>query len=350
LTRRTTLAAVVVAGLTLAGVAGGEALSGARPVRAADHLDSPAVSADRRVDLSDLYVFRARDSRYSVLAMNVNALTTPADTGTLRFAPDALYQFHLDTGSDAVEEFAFQVTFGPPRADGRQPMTVRWASGAKARAHQLGVSIGYGRTSVGQTATVVSLVGGGRAFAGPRDDPFFFDLVGATNGFQFTGADTFAGTNVSSIVLEVPNAWLHGSVGVWASTARPATDGAIAQVDRIGRPAMNNTFNHTDAEKDQYNQGVPSGDVATWTDNVVATVTFFGQSLEYAHQVAAQLLPDVLAYDPDRPTGYPNGRAPADDVIDATLALVTNSAVTTDLVDHNDVAFAPSFPYLAPAH
>lgn len=350
MTRRTTLTAAVVAGLVFATMTGGHALPGARSAQAADHLDAPAVAVDRRVDISDLYVFRGRDSRDTVLAVNVNALTTPADTAALRFATDALYQFHVDTTGDAVEDFAFQVTFGRPRADGRQPMTVAFASGAKARDHRRGVPIGYGSTSTALTVTTVRLAGGGKAFAGPRDDAFFFDLVGASNGFQFTGTDTFAGTNVSTIVLEVPSVWLRGRVGVWASTARPATDGAMAQVDRIGRPAMNNTFNHTDAERDRYNQGVPAQDVATWTDSVVATVTSLGQTTEYARHVARLLLPDMLSYDPGAPTRYPNGRAPADDVIDATLTLTTNGLVTTDLVDRNDVPLSRLFPYFAAAH
>ena len=32
--------------------------------------------------------------------------------------------------------------------------------------------------------------------AGTFDDPFFFDLDGFRNGFQFTGIDFFAGLNV----------------------------------------------------------------------------------------------------------------------------------------------------------
>src|SRR5436305_1967663 len=55
---------------------------------------------------------------------------------------------------------------------------------------------------------------GVRAFAGMRDDPFFFDLQGFLNilssqpGKSFLGCssprpDAFAGSNVSSIVLEL---------------------------------------------------------------------------------------------------------------------------------------------------
>ena len=106
-------------------------------------------------------------------------------------------------------------------------------------------------------------LGGGEAFAGPRDDPFFFDLVGFKHlksrvlaGRQdlgtvndttncaladddasakllscFTGTDTFAGTNVSSIVLKLPNSKLGGTghtVGIWATTAIATADGLAA--------------------------------------------------------------------------------------------------------------------------
>ena len=66
-------------------------------------------------------------------------------------------------------------------------------------------------------------------FAGPRDDPFFFDLGqfkailgGTASGFKNPGTDTFAGTNVLSLVVEVPKAMLGTSstLNVWAETKK----------------------------------------------------------------------------------------------------------------------------------
>jgi hypothetical protein len=66
-----------------------------------------------------------------------------------------------------------------------------------------------------------------KAFAGPRDDPFFFDLDqfhkitgGTASGFNNPGTDTFAGTNVLSVVVEVPKSLLNstGKLGVWLQT------------------------------------------------------------------------------------------------------------------------------------
>jgi len=66
-------------------------------------------------------------------------------------------------------------------------------------------------------------------FAGPRDDPFFFDLdqfhkiIGGTaTSFNNPGTDTFAGTNVLSVVVEVPKSLLHaekGKINVWLTTS-----------------------------------------------------------------------------------------------------------------------------------
>src|SRR5439155_5770783 len=123
-----------------------------------------------------------------------------------------------------------------------------------------------------------------KAFAGRRDDPFFFDLaafLGHNVGdptvkrtFCDSGTtDFFAGRNVSSIVLELPSSLLTGdssNIGVWASTNAGDT-----QIDRMGRPAiatvfipnnpippdrvsdgkssLKNTYNHGDPVNDQAN-------------------------------------------------------------------------------------------------
>jgi hypothetical protein len=81
------------------------------------------------------------------------------------------------------------------------------------------------------TAPVAPIVATGsngmKIFAGPRDDPFFFDLVrfkeviaGTQMGFRSPGFDTFAGTNVLSFVAEIPKALLGTSatINYWCET------------------------------------------------------------------------------------------------------------------------------------
>ena len=52
-------------------------------------------------------------------------------------------------------------------------------------------------------------------FAGPREDPFFFDLVGFNRATatgdpsKFTGVDAFKGKNINAIVVEFPKAAVH---------------------------------------------------------------------------------------------------------------------------------------------
>jgi hypothetical protein len=68
-----------------------------------------------------------------------------------------------------------------------------------------------------------------KVFAGPRDDPFFMDfaqygeiIAGNANGFNDPGSDTFAGTNVLSIVVEVPKSRLGSAatLNTWVESKR----------------------------------------------------------------------------------------------------------------------------------
>ena len=79
-------------------------------------------------------------------------------------------------------------------------------------------------------APITATENGMKFFAGPRDDPFFFDLgqfkliLGgmAPAGFNNPGTDTFAGTNVLATVIEVPKSLLGTSatINVWAETKK----------------------------------------------------------------------------------------------------------------------------------
>jgi hypothetical protein len=73
-----------------------------------------------------------------------------------------------------------------------------------------------------------------RLFIGVRSDPFFADGEGAFCDFQFTGDDTFAGKNILTIALEVPNdmlgsAFLH-------SCLHDVAEQAGRQLGQPGRP------------------------------------------------------------------------------------------------------------------
>ena len=148
----------------------------------------------------------------------------------------------------------------------------------------------------------------------------------------------------------MPDTELATSIGVWAET-RNGVGGT--QIDRMGKPGLNTIFLHTDATKDGFNVAEPAADVADYTDDVAGTTLAILQKAlgytaangdAYGATVAAALLPDTLVYDTTTAAGFTNGRALADDVIDAAYDLILDGNVVTDCVA-NDSTFLTSFPY-----
>ncbi len=370
---------------TTAGLLGAAALVaalGAGPllVTGADHLDAPTAKSDPRIDITDIYAFASAGG--TSLVLNVNPLTSPADTAGARFNPDALYQFNVDTNLDAKADVAYRLRFSKPyTANGStvQSYQLKRATKTQVGRNQFsGEVVATGKTTpYGKSPKVASIRGGGKVFVGPRDDPFFFDLPGFVQ-FKtqllggstdlgvllggFTGSDTFAGTNISSIVIELPNARLGGTdktVGVWATTSK-RSNGKYTQVERMGRPAINTVFNHTDADKEAANRRSPAGDRAADRERVVGVLEAIDNVLEVngapsydaatIQAIADILLPDTLTIKLGDTSGFLNGRRLADDVIDIEFSVLTNGNVTSDGVNANDKAFLATFPYLAAPH
>jgi hypothetical protein len=341
--------------------------SSAFRVGASDHLDAPTVRADGRIDINDLYVFRGHNHSHTVLVMTVDpaaGILSPKS-----FRPGATYQFNVSTNGDTIPEIAYRVKFGGVDSNGKQHISVQRASGGAVGGNG-GISIGSG-----STYQTIGLGGGGMAWAGLRDDPFFFDLdafkhfkatllavphtlndlpglvdCGRTNPMP---TDFFLGFNGMAIVLEVPNSALGGgTVKVWANTL-VVENGQLTQVDRIGLPGINTIFNHSDATKEAYNRANPKNDVANYTDDVASVVSLItglaGTASDpdaYGASVAGLLLPDVVTYHTGTAANFAtlNGRGLADDVIDVALTVVANTPLS-DCVP-NDSSFSTGFPYL----
>lgn len=303
---------------------------------ASDHLDAPLVSLDGRLDVNDSYIFQSpNDSERSVMIMTVNpgaGIFSP-----MTFHPTGTYEFNIDNTGDAVPEITYSVQFGRPSANGSQRYTVRRNRALVAR----------GRTG---TTARIRVGGPGSVTCGQFDDPFFFDLNGFNNGFQFTGDDFFAGLNVSAIVIEVSTSALtQGSSGSVVSLSCRTRIGP-EQIDRVGRPAINTALIPSDL-KDAFNVGLPVNDPEDFGATVQASIeSLNGGDSQTAEFLTGILLPDVLTVDLGNPAGFLNGRGLADDVIDATLELVTNGAVASDFADANDIPFLDTFPYLGPPH
>ena len=344
---------------------------GAAPLltSAADHLDAPALKneTDHPLDITDLYAFDAANSGKTVLVMDVNPLAGVV-SGT-KFSSTGEYRFNLSRGAtpdadlnDAADR-VYTVKFGAPRAtNGKQSLKL----------YRDGSLI-----ATGTTGNTVQVDGGGRIWAGLRDDPFFFDLAGynqlkdstytdASGLTDVPGDDFFVGTNISAIVLEVPDAWIGTKANVWATTHRGSN-----LIDRMGKPGLNTVFIDpfkADAtDKDTYNQTAPANDPATWGPTFEAVLQFFGNSPGTATAIRGLLLPDVInittadlgkaggtSFTGDKAGHILNGRTLAEDVIDLELFVVTGGLeghpiLTTDNVGANDVPLLTSFPYLAPA-
>ncbi|MFN3193192.1 MAG: DUF4331 family protein [Aureliella sp.] len=296
---------------------------------AADHLDSPSVQSDGSTDINDLYAFQSPSKPSNVVfIMTVNPLAG-VQNGTA-FNSRAVYEFSIDLNGDAAPDAAYRFYFARPRR-GQQRFIVVDVNGRPG--------------GVASTGRMNRLRGGGWVTAGVFDDPFFFDLAGFQNGFNFTGTDFFAGANVSAIVLEVPRSSFPTSqISV---NARTIVRGR--QVDRMGRPAIN-TVLIPSGKKDLFNRSLAARDAQNFSADVKATLVGLGNSSERAATLTGILLPDVLTFDTSSSSGFLNGRRLPDDVIDAELNLLTEGAVTGDGVPMNDVPFLSTFPYLAPAH
>ncbi|MEX0783098.1 MAG: DUF4331 family protein [Dehalococcoidia bacterium] len=331
--------------VALGGAAMAAVALGSIPAMGADHRDSPATTAAPRSDINDVYLFRGEQASGAVLAMTVNPLTSPADTVGLRLDPDTLYEFKVDTNADAVADIAYKFRFSGTGAV--QDVTVHRATGAAAVSNDPGGDlILSGKTSTGSGVTAITDASGRKLYVGPRDDPFFFDLAGFQAGLQFTGVDTFKGTNVTAIVLEVPSLPAQ-ALGIWGTTSKQNNLSQWAQLERMGRPAINTVFIPS-AQKDAFNTNSPDRDESIYTDEVTAALNSLMSPATEA--LAGLLLPDILTADFGMGVGYLNGRDLNDDVIDISLQAITGNTAASDMVPANDKAFSNTFPYMAAPH
>ena len=364
-------------------------------VSGADHLDAPALGGltnmagefaphsdqgDR--DINDVYVFEGSNASRTVLAMTTNpAVNVPSVNPLASFGTNVRYAINVDRNGDARQDLAYVWRFAAANGAGAQSYTVTRYTGSNARTLASGVRIGSGSTGGTGIGTAKD---GARVFAGVRSDPFFFDLTGfigtvfgvGTDNLEVldgTASDFFAPLNTNAVVIQVPDAALGATnIGVWGTTSFWNGSSWVA-ADQMGRPAINTVFNTSLVDgaagttKNQFNTTPPSRQRTAFggkfRTNVITTLTNINQVLgtddafgcvDYdaatAGAIADILLPDVITYDVTTAAAGPlNGRALADDVIDAELGLTTNGCVTSDGVDaHTD--YLSTFPYLGAPH
>lgn len=210
----------VVLGLGIAAIAGFFII-------AADHIDAPAVQGGNS-DITDFYAFQGQNTDNLVFVANLQGLLSPAATGGAAFDENVLIEINIDNTGDNVEDLVIQAIprngkmyfFGPIA-----PSTTGLDSTIQSSTNVGGV---VDITSYGTNA-IIGTNAGMSFFAGPRDDPFFMDFAqysaiigGTASGFNNPGADTFAGSNVMSVVVEVPKSMIGGSgtINTWVESKR----------------------------------------------------------------------------------------------------------------------------------
>ena len=354
------------------------------PALAADHRDSPVVDDDPAADINDVYMFRdPKDKTQLVLVLSTYPLENPRFATSYQYDPDVIFQIAFDVDGNGTFERYVTAKFSPLSngAGSLQTVTVSLPGGKTVTGNVTQPTI----QSPEPPATIINQ-DGVRVFAGQRDDPFFFDLIGfnrvvakinatSVNGGKgqadpslFTHKDSFAGFNVQALVIEAPitdfvgtnkkfgiSAFSYRKVGPKIrNDARVITfDGTkYESVDRMGNPAVNTAF-ISPSLKDGFNTALPKNDAADYQSVVLASLKKYGTNAANTKILASVVFPDTLKIDLSKPDGFPNGRRLQDDVIDTELQLVFNQKLGGgfgDGVDAGDRKFFDHFPYAALTH
>jgi Domain of unknown function (DUF4331) len=213
------LSAIVAATLITGGV-----------MYAADHIDAPTVTGQKS-DITDLYVFQGATASNLVFVANTQGLLSPGSTAATKFDENTIMEFNIDNTGDNKEDLVIQCKYDAA-SNNMQIYGPILPSETGTRSKLEGsMTASVAVTAYAAAAVTSTSAAGIQVFAGPRDDPFFFDLnqykkiiAGTAIGFLAPGmaSDAFAGTNVLSVVVEVPKALLGGAgtLNVWLETKK----------------------------------------------------------------------------------------------------------------------------------
>ncbi len=219
---------------------------------ASDHLDTPEVELNPRMDINDVYAFPAGNGTSSDRITLIMTTSSPIVGQAASFDPSLLYQLKVDNTGDAKEDLVFQVTF-----DGGTGANQRYTVVGPVAPSMSGTPAGGGVVNSlipgsGISGTVGSNAGsatGVQAFAGLRTDPFFIDLeqffkivpdrrpstgplsvpqTQQATSFRTPGVDLLGSLNANTlaIVIELPKSSLVSSTaadakfGVWGTISR----------------------------------------------------------------------------------------------------------------------------------
>ena len=383
---------------------------GAFYVNASDHDDGETEIKGRNLNLTDLFVFREQDQNPNASQGDLVFImdTNPRSLANQQyyFSTRARYEFKVsrvinnDATPTGVPDVVLRFKFGQPNANGQQTIQLTAIKdGVTTVANQtLRTTPIKANPNVGQVSLNGSTLS---VFAGLREDPFFFDVeqffrvragalgIAPAVGFRDpnTAVDFAKGYNVNAIAVRVPIRFLQGSTSattfdVWETVSVPGKGNKFNQVERLARPAVNEGLIVTNDFLNALNSVGPDFEAAALAGQqpaaniagpIVAeakqTLLAVGNSDARANALLGAFLPDVMRIDTTGPSGYANalnasgspirGRLIEDDVVDITLSVLTNGAITSDNVSYEGTPGNPaqghdplvtSFPYLAPAN
>jgi len=366
------------------------------PLALADgNTGAPTADMYPSIAIGDLYMFRdpancsAGPGCSLVVALTTQAVADPLFGSSYHFQENALYRLNFTTRASARPTEKIEFVFGPfgngpacPSGPRCQVFRATFSNGTVLDG--LATRGTSGATHLPPEITVADPV---KAFAGPRESPFFFDLVGfnrataSGNPSLFTGVDAYRGKNVLAIVVEFPLSWAFPTdcaltppfstpCGAWATSFlgnfrlddleefEPKPEG-LRQIDRVGNPLVS-TMLIPGALRDSFNFGQPKDDPKNFAgviDSQILTLdqrfgtcpasaTTAGECNPNTPLLEALLVPNILRFASNANDGYPNGRRPQDRVADLLTSLILQVPGFTD--GTTTKASCPAFPFLRP--
>jgi hypothetical protein len=211
----------------------------AAPARAADHGDGTAsgiaLALEPAADLNDVFAWMSADASRVYLVMSL----FPGASATSRFSDAVKYVFHTASvstylGASVARDIVCTFSNATPQ------VASCWLDDpgdASVKAYVTG--------NAGATAGITSGDGRVRLFAGPRDDPFFFNLAGFRNAASTVAAalkeagPTLMGTYIKGVDPTHPGCPILSAAGRTTVTGYLSHDctGTGPAVDFFKKPA-----------------------------------------------------------------------------------------------------------------
>jgi hypothetical protein len=324
--------------------------------------------------------------------MVVDGLADPLFGATYHFQQNARYQFNFNTDGSGAPNATIYFTFStfgngptcPAPGAACQTYSATFPDGTVVNGT---VTPGTEGTAHVDPTPFIATSGDKKVFAGPRENPFFFDFVGfnrsiAAGNLHYTGLDAFKGKNAMAIVVEFPLATVFpagacvssnpalplASCGVWASTflgiSTGSTPAYLRQVERMGNPLVAELLPLS--SRDNFNASLPMADSSIYGPMLVNQILTIDKSFGTCPQdttdpascnpnvplLASLEVPDMLRFASNVGDGYPNGRRASDRASDllTILILQTNKLpISQPFTDGTSVKQqCPIFPFLGP--